>query len=585
MANTPVRRCAIYTRKSSEEGLEQDYNSLHAQREACEAFIRSQAGEGWRLVKSTYDDGGYSGGTMERPALQQLLANIRDGMIDVVVVYKVDRLTRSLADFARIVELFDAGGVSFVAVTQQFNTTTSMGRLTLNVLLSFAQFEREVIGERIRDKVAASKRKGMWMGGLAPLGYEVRDRRLLVNPDEAPKVKHIFDRYLELGTVRELKKDLATQGLVSATRVSKSGNTRGGTAFSRGALYHLLSSPIYVGEIPHKKARYAGQHEALISREVWDRVQLLLRRKTRRQHQSGQPAAHAPQSPLTGKMFDEGGEPLYAQGAAKGKRRYRYYVSRSIVRGDSNTPEEGWRISAPEIEQTVSAAAVAMLADESAVTLALETSGTNSDRLSCALNSAQSWLERLQSASESAAALAGLVTRVDISREGMQLLLELPIATSQSDEKSSQDHISFSRVFPMEMKRRGIEMRMVLEGDCKPGRFDRPLIKAVARARRWSNQVLSGRVPSIRAIARQERIAPRYVRDLLPLAFLSPKIVEAILEERQPPDLTVIGLTRQIDLPLLWSVQERAIGLRDSTRLVPSESADGSGDATSGISV
>jgi site-specific DNA recombinase len=204
----------------------------------------------------------------------------------------------------------------------------------------------------------------MWMGGLAPLGYEVRDRRLLVNPDEAPKVKHIFDRYLELGTVRELKKDLATQGLVSATRVSKSGNTRGGTAFSRGALYHLLSSPIYVGEIPHKKARYAGQHEALISREVWDRVQLLLRKKTRRQHDS-RPDAHAPQSPLTGKMFDEGGEPLYAQGAAKGKRRYRYYVSRGLVRGDSNTPEEGWRISAPEIEQTVSAAAIAMLDDES----------------------------------------------------------------------------------------------------------------------------------------------------------------------------------------------------------------------------
>jgi site-specific DNA recombinase len=422
----------------------------------------------------------------------------------------------------------------------------------------------------------------MWMGGLAPLGYEVRDRRLLVNPDEAPKVKHIFDRYLELGTVRELKKDLATQGLVSATRVSKSGNTRGGTAFSRGALYHLLSNPIYVGEIPHKKARYAGQHEALISREVWDRVQLLLRRKTRRQHDS-RPDVRAPQSPLTGKMFDESGEPLYVQGAAKGKRRYRYYVSRGLVRSDSDTPETGWRISAPEIEQTVSAAAVAMLADESAVTLALETSATNSDRLSCALNSARSWLERLQSASESAAALAELVTRVDISREGMQLLLGLPITTFQSDEMS-QDHISLSRLFPMEMKRRGIEMRMVLEGDCKPNRFDRPLIKAVARARRWSNQVLSGQVPSIRAIARQERIAPRYVRDLLPLAFLSPKIIEAILEGRQPPDLTVVGLTRRIDLPLLWSVQERALGLRDSTWLVPSESADGSGDATSGIS-
>ena len=277
--------------------------------------------------------------------------------------------------------------MSFVAVTQQFNTTTSMGRLTLNVLLSFAQFEREVIGERIRDKVAASKRKGMWMGGLAPLGYDVCDRHLLVNPDEAQKAKYIFARYLELGTVRELKTDLAVQGFVSAKRVSKSGNARGGTAFSRGALYHLLSSPIYVGDIPHKKERYPGQHEALISRELWDQVQLQLCSKTRRQHQSCQ--TDAPQSPLTGKLFDESGEPLYVQGAAKRKRRYRYYVSKCLVRGDTDTPERGWRISAPEIEQTVTAAAVAMLADESAVTLALEQSGTNSDRLSGALKSSR----------------------------------------------------------------------------------------------------------------------------------------------------------------------------------------------------
>jgi DNA invertase Pin-like site-specific DNA recombinase len=563
--------------------LEQDYNSLHAQREACEAFIRSQAGEGWRLMKAAYDDGGYSGGTMERPALQRLLANIRESMIDVIVVYKVDRLTRSLADFARIVELLDARGVSFVAVTQQFNTTTSMGRLTLNVLLSFAQFEREVIGERIRDKVAASKRKGMWMGGLAPLGYDVRDRHLLVNPDEAQKVKYIFERYLELGTVRELKKDLATHGFVSASRVSKSGNTRGGTAFSRGALYHLLSNPIYVGEIPHKKDRHPGQHEALINREVWDRVQMLLRRKTRRQHQSCQ--ADAQRSPLTGKLFDENGEPLYVQGAAKGKRRYRYYVSKDLVRGDSDTPEKGWRIAAPEIEQAVTAAAVAMLADESAVTLAVESLGTNSDRVSCVLHSSQTWLERLQSASESVSALVVLVTRVDISPEGMRLLLELPLPPTTGANGECRERISLSTMFPVEMKRRGIEMRMVLEGDCEPSRFDRPLIKAIARARRWSKQLLSREIPSIREIARQERIAPRYVRDLLPLGFLSPRIVEAILQGHQPADITVIALTRRIDLPLLWSVQERVLGLRDSARLVPSESADESSDGTTRISV
>jgi hypothetical protein len=351
--------------------------------------------------------------------------------------------------------------------------------------------------------------------------------------------------------------------------VSKTGKTRGGTAFSRGALYHLLSNPIYIGEIPHKKTRYAGQHEALISRDVWDRVQLLLRSKTRRQHQSCQ--TDAPQSPLTSKLFDENGEPLDVQGAAKGKRRYRYYVSKSLVRGDSDTSERGWRISAPEIEQTVNAAIVETLADESAVTLAAEKFGMD---LTCALNSSQSWLERLQSPTEeSASALVELVTRIDLSRDGMWLSVELPLVATEG-AREVRRHISLSRMFPMEMKRRGIEMRMMLGGDCKPSRFDRSLIKAIARARRWSKLLLSKEVPSIRARARQEQIAPRYVRDLLPLGFLSPRIVEAILEGPQPPDLAVSGLTRRIDLPLLWSVQERALRLRDSVRLAPLESAE-----------
>src|SRR5713226_4580860 len=269
---TPVRRCAIYTRKSSEEGLEQDFNSLHAQREACEAFIKSQAGEGWRLVKTAYDDGGLSGGTMERPALQRLLSDINQGLIDVVVVYKVDRLTRSLTDFAKMVEVFDARGVSFVAVTQQFNTTTSMGRLTLNVLLSFAQFEREVTGERIRDKIAASKRKGIWMGGLVPLGYEVRDRQLIINEAETTIVRHIFTRYCELGSVRLLKEELDRLGVRSKIRVSKDGVESGGQAFSRGALYTLLRNPIYVGEIRHKGVCHPGQHAPIVDRAMWDKA-------------------------------------------------------------------------------------------------------------------------------------------------------------------------------------------------------------------------------------------------------------------------------------------------------------------------
>src|SRR5467141_1018698 len=272
-AKSRTRRCAIYTRKSSEEGLEQDFNSLHAQREACEAFIKSQTGEGWRLIKTAYDDGGLSGGTMERPALQRLLEDIRRRLVDVVVVYKVDRLTRSLADFAKMVEVFDAQGVSFVAVTQQFNTTTSMGRLTLNVLLSFAQFEREVTGERIRDKIAASKRKGIWMGGCPSIGYDVRDRRLVINQAEATTVRQIYHRYLKTRSVPKLKKDLDRDGVVSKIRVSSKGIRSGGQSFSRGALYELLSNPIYIGEIRHKRERHPGQHEAILPREIWERVQ------------------------------------------------------------------------------------------------------------------------------------------------------------------------------------------------------------------------------------------------------------------------------------------------------------------------
>jgi DNA invertase Pin-like site-specific DNA recombinase len=361
------RRCAIYTRKSSEEGLEQDFNSLHAQREACEAFIKSQHGEGWRLVRAAYDDGGFSGGTMERPALQRLLADIRERVIDVIVVYKVDRLTRSLADFAKMVELFDAHAVSFVAVTQQFNTTSSMGRLTLNVLLSFAQFEREVTGERIRDKIAASKRRGMWMGGTVALGYDVSEHRLVINPTEAETVKGIFQRYLELRSVRQLKDDLDRRGIISKTRLSRNGNRSGGKSFSRGALYELLSNPVYVGEIRHRKERHPGRHEPIMEREVWERAQRQLRDQAAR---CRAPATKAGPSPLAGKLFDEDGERLYVAGAAKGERRYRYYVSRHLVTRSADKVRNGWRLSGPEIERTVAVAARQLLHDHAAISCA-----------------------------------------------------------------------------------------------------------------------------------------------------------------------------------------------------------------------
>jgi DNA invertase Pin-like site-specific DNA recombinase len=311
-----LRRCAIYTRKSSEEGLGQNFNSLHVKREACEAFIRSQASEGWRLVKTHYDDGGISGGSMERPAHQQLLGHIRQGLIEVVVVYKVDRLTRSLADFAKMVELFDEHHTSFVAVTQHFNTTTSTGRLTLNVLLTFAQFEREVTAERIRDKIASSRRKGIWMGGVVPLGYEARERHLVVNPAEAEVVRQIFRRYLDLGCVRLLKEELDRRGVVSKSRSSANGLSQKGYSFSRGALYVVLSIPLYIGEVRHRGVRYPGQHQGIVERELWDKVQqhLLARAWQRRLH----PVKVEP-SPLVGKLFDASGTGLFV-GAAIGSQ-------------------------------------------------------------------------------------------------------------------------------------------------------------------------------------------------------------------------------------------------------------------------
>jgi len=560
MGNTPIRRCAIYTRKSSEEGLERDYNSLHAQREACEAFIRSQTGEGWRLIGTAYDDGGFSGGTMERPALQQLLADIRKGLIDVVVVYKVDRLTRALADFAKMVELFDAQRVSFVAVTQQFNTTTSMGRLTLNVLLSFAQFEREVIGERIRDKVAASKRKGMWMGGTRPFGYDVRERKLVVNRVEAETIRFIFERYLELGRVRLLMRDLQARGIVTGIKVSKSGKTRGATLFLRGGLYHILSNPVYIGEISHKRVRHPGQHEPIVNRELWDRIQEQLNSQAARTGEGCK--TEAPRSPLTGKLFDEDGEALYVQGGSKDGRRYRYYVSKSLVTGESRDAGKTWRVSAPEIERVVSAAAGKLLDDHGAIAEALEECGIDGHRLPSVLESARAWVESLRSASESGAALAQLTDRIDLKCNGIQVVLKLPIQASEQDEGATPTHLALARFIPMRMKRRGVEMRLVLEGDTTPSPVNLPLLKAIARARRWSQDLIRGRVQSVGELAKREGLDRRSVRRQLRLGFLSPRIVEAIVEGRQPPDLTVIGLTRRLDLPPLWSAQEQALGFR-----------------------
>ena len=349
-------RCAIYTRKSSDEGLDQSFNSLDAQREAGEAYVKSQAHEGWKCLPALYNDGGYSGGSMERPALKRLLADVDAGLIDVVVVYKIDRLTRSLADFARIVERFDAREVSFVSVTQSFNTTSSMGRLTLNVLLSFAQFEREVTGERIRDKIAASKAKGMWMGGNPPLGYDLPasgTRILQVNETEADTVRHIFARYLELGSVHALQRELTEQRIMSKQRVTGSGKTVGGLPFSRGALFHMLRSPIYLGRIPHKELVHEGSHSAIVDQALFDKVQQRLGAQARRHRAAGE--QRTVRAALTGRLFDAMDEPMtptFSRG--RSGRLYRYYVSTSLQQGVRRTDDRIMRLSALAFEKLVS---------------------------------------------------------------------------------------------------------------------------------------------------------------------------------------------------------------------------------------
>jgi len=438
-----IRRCAVYTRKSSEEGLEQEFNSLHAQREACEAFIKSQPGEGWRLIKTHYDDGGLSGATMERPALQRLIADIDKGLVDAVVVYKVDRLTRSLADFAKMVEVFDARGVSFVAVTQQFNTTTSMGRLTLNVLLSFAQFEREVTGERIRDKIAASKRKGIWMGGLVPLGYEVRERQLVINEAEAATVRHIFTRYCELGSVRLLKEELDRNGIRSKVRVSKDGVESGGQVFSRGALYTLLRNPIYVGEIRHKAVCHPGQHALLVDRAIWDKAAQLLREHSRG---CGARSSSTKSCALIGKLFDESGEGLTPSHVVKGDRRYRYYVSRSLMKGSAAQVDSGWRLPAAEIERNVAAAAQNILDDQQTVVSAIEAAGLDSSRIAPLLKSVAAWSARLQFEQDSA--LSALIDRVELDQYRLRLSLKLPLSNADGGARVHSSHLSIKLAYP-----------------------------------------------------------------------------------------------------------------------------------------
>ncbi len=563
-------RCAIYTRKSSEEGLEQAFNSLDAQREACVAFILSQKHEGWTVSSALYDDGGYSGGTMERPGLQRLLADIEAGKIDVVVVYKVDRLTRALSDFAKLVEVFDRRGVSFVSITQQFNTTTSMGRLTLNVLLSFAQFEREVIGERVRDKIAASKKKGMWMGGMPPLGYDVKDRKLVVNKEEARTVVDIYRRYLALKSVRDLQADLASAGIRSKRRGRPNGTKYGGQKLARGALYLMLQNRIYRGEITHKGNSYPGEHPAIIEQQLWDEVQAMLA-KNRIERTIGMRAKQT--SLLGGFVFDAAGERLTPTYAVKKGTRYRYYISASLMRVARHNRSGGWRIPAGDLESLVINRIHAFLADPAALLDAIE-DGSQSDSNQGQLIKRGRQLAqelRAETPDKVKATLMALRCRVainpdrieiDISRSRLaELLAGQSIDLTRQDqtlERNSDDVVTLTS--PARLKRVGREMRMIIDSDDQTA-ADPSLLRIIARAHDIQIRLSQNTQLTVHDAAREERVTAAYIYTLLRLPWLAPDITTAIVNGRQPRSLNAKTLMRKASrLPADWAEQRSLLG-------------------------
>ncbi len=565
-------RCAIYTRKSSEEGLEQDFNSLDAQREACEAYIRSQKSAGWTALADLYDDGGVSGGTLERPALQRLLADIQAGRVDTVVVYKVDRLTRSLSDFAKIVDAFDAKGVSFVSVTQAFNTTTSMGRLTLNMLLSFAQFEREVTGERIRDKIAASKQRGMWMGGLPPLGYDVQDRHLVVNQAEADTVRHIFRRYMTLKSVRALKEELDQDGVVSKARRDRFGRETGGRPLARGALYLMLQNRIYRGEIVHKDNAYPGLHEVIIDAPLWQEVQAALAEN--RVERVARSSATAP-SLLAGLVYDDAGERMSPTHANKNGTRYRYYVSQSLIRrGRPKASGAACRVPAADLETIVENRVCALLRNESAVFDAASAGPADVEMRQTLIEQAADLAGRWPALApaEKRVILQILVARIDVRRETVDITLRpttlAHIVNSDLEFKrlsapASADLPTQVLSVPARVKRAGMEMKLLLQGETGAARRepDRSLMRLLGQARRFNDLVMSSNGATITELAAKVGVSRSYFTRIFRLSFLAPEITKTIVQGRQPPELTANKLVLAGTLPSAWSDQRRHLGL------------------------
>lgn len=551
-----IRRCAIYTRKSSEEGLEQSYNSLAAQRDACAAYIASQKHEGWVPIEKAYDDGGFSGGSLERPALKTLFEDLRKGEVDIIVVYKVDRLTRSLADFAKLTELFDEHHVSFVAVTQQFNTSTSMGRLTLNVLLSFAQFEREVTGERIRDKIRASKQRGMWMGGQPPLGYDAKDRKLVVNEEEAKIVRHIFQRYLVLSSVRTLRDELKAQGITSKLRTHEDGSRYGGTFMMRGALDYLLKNRIYLGKIVHKQELFDGQHEPIVPQDLYDKVQhhLIVQGP-------GESAKRKLASPfvLQGLVFDETSSRLQPTHSNKQGRKYRYYVSASIIR-DVSTSQNGLRVPAHDLEQLVARAIAAKLKDNLWLNEQLKCAGAR--ELGQAITLSLACADEVESQTiKSTGILRKLIHRIEMGKAAVMITLNrsaikqmlLPLS-DDTDNHSDTETVDIK--VDSHLLRCGKQMKLILGNEQhETTRVDPKLIGEIIQARNWFADLSSGKAQSLAQIASTAGCNQSHVSRRITLALLAPDIVEMILAGTQPQTLTPERLKKACPLPASWQEQ------------------------------
>jgi site-specific DNA recombinase len=558
MAKPPLR-CAVYTRKSTEDGLEQEFNSLDAQYEACSSYALSQRHEGWILNEERYDDGGFSGGNINRPGLQRLLADVAAGNVDIILVYKIDRLTRSLSDFARIVDVLDKAGASFVSITQSFNTTTSMGRLTLNMLLSFAQFEREVTGERIRDKIAASKRRGIWMGGPVPLGYDVDNRKLVANETEAELIRHIMRRYIALGSVVELVDELSRDGHRTKIQSRTNGPPRGGCKFSRGMLYRLLTNRIYRGMIVHKGEAFEGEHKAIVPQELWDEVQAML---TERASGGARRLGAANPSLLAGILTDGEGRAMTPSHATKPGKRYRYYITRPQEL--DGTP--AWRVSAYDLEAIVCQRLAEMLSKHHVIADLLG-AGTEPLKIEQATTSASLAAQTLRggTAHKRLTLLAAIDIQITLKSDAVELLVMpaplMKALRTEPDESLQNEPITLT--CPATKVWRNRQLRLIIPGAAgsktvQPLR-DEKLVALVAEAYFARNLMLANPGRSIIAVAADAGKCRTRLRKLLPIGCLAPDIVTAILEGRQPTGLNAKSLLAA-DLPHKWANQRLALG-------------------------